>query len=383
MKHFNFLKRVTNQEYHAGYMALSSVMEGREITADYVTNALDNVLAHKKVLVNMKNMKLRHPLTHQIKEMRDNRADYLLSLKGMIRAGLKSPIESVRNACYVLDAWLFGYRDYFSKPTIHEHTAMVEQITDDVKTNNNIKEAMLAAELMETIEHIELINTDIQVAYLMRSKEIAAMSRKAAKVRNDAYVDLIHLTNSMELAISLGHADSDIYEEALNEMADIASRFKAKYLIRMTHSRNAALEDTSYEDVTDEDATDEDATDNDGIENESTENESTENEMLDGDNEPAKAENGVTFGAMALNGMDLQGGNMPKNGSSNGAPAMSRSIINNGVATTNGDTKTADNATTNNGATELATGNGAMDSDTEVSGVNADAATNEDSDQES
>lgn len=378
MKHFNFLKRVTNQEYHAGYMALSSVMEGREITADYVTNALDNVLAHKKVLVNMKNMKLRHPLTHQIKEMRDNRADYLLSLKGMIRAGLKSPIESVRNACYVLDAWLFGYRDYFSKPTIHEHTAMVEQITDDVKTNNNIKEAMLAAELMETIEHIELINTDIQVAYLMRSKEIAAMSRKAAKVRNDAYVDLIHLTNSMELAISLGHADSDIYEEALNEMADIASRFKAKYLIRMTRSRNAALEDTSYEDVTDEDATD-----NDGIENESTENESTENEMLDGDNEPAKAENGVTFGAMALNGMDLQGGNMPKNGSSNGAPAMSRSITNNGVASTNGDTKTADNATTNNGATERATGNGAMDSDTEVSGVNADAATNEDSDQES
>lgn len=378
MNNFNFLKRVTNQEYHAGYMALSSVMEGREITADYVTNALDNVLAHKKVLVNMKNMKLRHPLTHQIKEMRDNRADYLLSLKGMIRAGLKSPIESVRNACYVLDAWLFGYRDYFSKPTIHEHTAMVEQITDDVKTNNNIKEAMLAAELMETIEHIELINTDIQVAYLMRSKEIAAMSRKAAKVRNDAYVDLIHLTNSMELAISLGHADSDIYEEALNEMADIASRFKAKYLIRMTHSRNAALEDTSYEDVTDEDATD-----NDGIDNESTENESTENEMLDGDNEPAKAENGVTFGAMALNGMDLQGGNMPKNGSSNGAPAMSRSITNNGVASTNGDTKTADNATTNNGATERATGNGAMDSDTEVSGVNADTATNEDSDQES
>jgi hypothetical protein len=379
MVNLSFLKKVTNQEYHAGYMALSSVMEGREITADYVRDALDNVLAHKNVLVNMKNMKLRHPLTHQIKVMKHNRADYLLSLKGMIKAGLKSPIESVRNACYVLNAWLYGYRDYFSKPTIHEHTAMVEQITDDVKNNINIKEAMLAAELMGTIEHIELINTDIQAAYLMRSKEIAAMSRKATAVRSDAYVDLTHLINSMELAISLGHADSDMYKEALKEMADISSRFKAKYLIRITRSRNAALEDTSDEDTSNEDVTDDDVLDDDALENEST-----ENEMLDGDNVPAKAENGVTFGVMALNGMDLQGETTPKNESSNGAPAMNGSITTNGVATTNSDTKTADDATTtDDGATELATGNGAMDSVTEVSGVDADAATNEDSNQES
>ena len=353
------LLKLTNQEFSVAYNMLFDMVVEDDSTVEYVSKALASVKEQSKKLVFLRNMKRKHHLTGPVNELKLLRNDYFCSLAGKVKYGLKSPNDTEREAAQVLDLWLDAYRDPLSKARIVQQTSLQNQMAEEVKNDTRIKEAMIAAGLMEIMESIELVTTDLLANFKQRRKERTAARRKATDLRRAAYAEMKMFLNSIEMALKLKDGDTEEYLGYAKEINETLDYYRAIVLNRQTRRKNAELE------------------------NESTENESTENEMLDGDNEPAKAENGVTFGAMALNGMDLQGGNMPKNGSSNGAPAMSRSIINNGVATTNGDTKTADNATTNNGATELATGNGAMDSDTEVSGVNADAATNEDSDQES
>lgn len=302
----SFLLRLRNQEFPAAYGMISSILEGEEIDVEYVTQSFEAVKAHNKKLLFLKNMKLRHPLTKPISDLKYNRQDYMLSLKGRVTSALKSPIVKEREAAKILDLWLHGHREYLSTASIHEQTMLVDQMMDEISTVPRIQTAIEDAGVMGIMDSIQSTTTELNETFLSRTKEKVAASRKASELRSAAYLDMKAFLNSLELANTLGDLDNTVFMGYVNEINDITDHFKAKYQSRTTRRKNVAEAEANK------------------VENpENGEQTDGEEQLVGG--KPAMAGRSETFNVMTTNGMDLQ------NGGTKNAVAMRESITNGGA----------------------------------------------------
>lgn len=210
------------------------------MTEEYVAACFENAKAHKNKLGYLKNMKVKHHLSRIIRELNSDRQDYFLSLKGRVTYNLRSPNETERQGAKVLSLWLEGYREYLSIPRIHEQNLLVDQLSDDIETKARIGTAMREAGVMEIFESIELITSDIRTAYLQRSQEKEAQSRKVRALKSEAYVAMKTLLNAIGMAIELKSEDSDMYVGYWNEISRVLDQFNVKTLSRATRKKNAA-----------------------------------------------------------------------------------------------------------------------------------------------
>ncbi|MDD2474632.1 MAG: DUF6261 family protein [Dysgonamonadaceae bacterium] len=303
----SFLSRLRNQEFPAAYGMICSILEGEEISVEYVSQSLASVMAQNEKLVFLRNMVLQHPLTGTIKHQTDLRNDYFSSLKGRVTSALKSPVETEREAAEVLNLWLHGYRQYLSTARIHEQTVLIEQMLEEYQSKLFIQEAVTKCGVQIILDSIAAITTEIKDAYVTRSKERTAAKRKAMMLRRVAYNYLKTLLNSIEMVISLGDADSAVYLNYLEEIDDMMEVFRAKYESRTTRRKNAAqkAEENQPEDH---------------------ENDDQDGDAMPTDSQPETAGTSRKFNVMTLDGMDSHNG--LTNESLNGNDVMSNSVTN-------------------------------------------------------
>ncbi len=250
----SYLIRLRNQEFPEAYGTICSILERTEMTEEYVAACFENAKAHKNKLGYLKNMKVKHHLSRIIRELNNDRQDYFLSLKGRVTYNLRSPNETERQGAKVLSLWLEGYREYLSIPRIHEQNLLVDQLSDDIETKARIGTAMREAGVMEIFESIELITSDIRTAYLQRSQEKEAQSRKVRALKSEAYVAMKTLLNAIGMAIELKSEDSDMYVGYWNEISRVLDQFNVKTLSRATRKKNAAEgKEEPMEDLVDDD----------------------------------------------------------------------------------------------------------------------------------
>lgn len=348
MKKLNisYLIRLRNQQFPEAYGTICSILERNEITEEYVTACFENVKAQRQKLGFLQNMKVKHHLSGTISELNNDRQDYFLSLKGRVASNLRSPNETERKAAKVLDLWLEGYREFLSTPRILEQNLLVDQLSEDIETQARIGTAMREAGVMEIFESIELITADIRTAYLQRSQEKEAQSRKANALRSEAYAAMKTLLNGIGMAIDLKSEDSAMYVGYWNEISTVLDQFNVKTLNRATRKKNATEgKEEPMEDLVDGDKGGE----------------------AEGDTPVTRIAPKMTwastkskpYGEMSLDGMDvdLQNGAGADENSTSTTNAMSGSVTN-GVETNGADKETADAAVTMNAATESTTGNG-------------------------
>lgn len=239
---YYYITKLKNQEFPAAYEMICSMFKEDETSVEDVAQSFENVQAHIEKLRFLKNMKLQHPLTREIRRMTQQRNKYLRSLKGRVTSALLSPIESEREAAQVLDLWLFGYREYLSTARIYEQNALVGQMTHDFETKPAIQDAVSDAGVTSFMDSISAITEEIVTALVTRAKEKTAAKRKATVLRRDAYRDLKVFITSLQMTIALNKDDGGVYQNYLNEINDIMEGFKGKYESRSTRRKNAALE---------------------------------------------------------------------------------------------------------------------------------------------
>ena len=350
----SFLNRLRNQEFPDVFRAICSVLERDEITETYLVDNLEKVKAKKEGLGLLKNMKRKHPITKTIREMTISRHDYLLSLRGKITYGLKSPIAEERNAANVLDAWLDRYLEYLKLPRTTEQNTLVEQMADDMDNFADINDAITSIGLQNMFDAIKAITQDIMTAYDRRSESKEAERIKANKVRNEAYDAMKRLINALDMAINEGNENSARYIRYWNEISDILNVFNAKVQMRSTWNKYAAEKKN------------EQPVDN-GVDGE-------KDDDAQGNMQPTRTTPRMTtamrstpYSTAGLNkgmDMDLQNGEKTNEDlpATNNAMNGSGTINNNDVATpTNGNTAQADDAKTDNATTTegiTSTGNG-------------------------
>ena len=355
----SYLNRLRNQEFPDVFRAICSVLERDEISETYLVDFLEKAKSKMNSLGLLKNMRMKHPITRTITQLTRDRHAYLLSLKGKITYGLKSPIIEERNAANVLDAWLDRYREYLKQPRTSEQNNLVAQMADDIDKFANINDAFNSAGLLNMFDSIKAITTDIELAYDNRSESMEDQRIMANKVRLEAYDAMKRLINALDMAIEEGNENSEKYKRYWNEISKILDMFYAKVQMRSTWHKYAAEKKN------------EQPVDN-GVDGETGDDAEGNAPATRTTPRMTTAMRSTPYSTAGLNkgmDMDLQNG-QPLNDSltidNDADDAMNGSVTfnNNDVATpTDGNKAQADDATTQNGTNgEATTGNGELTS---------------------
>lgn len=235
----SYLYRLRNQAFPEAFSTICSILDRSEIAEEYLAACLAKAKAHIPKLVCLKNMNLTHPLTKKLSDMKYERHDYFLAIKGRVSNNLRSPKETERKASAVLDLWLHGYRQYLATASINEQNNLVIQMADDISSDLEIATAMDDADCSDIFSAIESLSINIKDAILKRSADRVAKRRKADVVRRAAYKDMKTLLNGIDMAINLGSDDSSTYVGYRTEISDILNQFNAKTMSRATRKKNA------------------------------------------------------------------------------------------------------------------------------------------------
>lgn len=373
--------RLRNQEFPDVFRAICSVLERDEISETYLAEFLEIAKAKKDELGLLKNMKMKHPITKTIGNLTRDRYDYLLSFRGRITNGLRSPLEAEREGAEVLAMWLDRYRAYFKLPRTSEQNTLVGQMEDDLDTNSTLSAALEDLGLTAIFNSIKLTTDEIELSFDMRSKDKEAQRIMARDVRNEAYEAMKRLINALDMAIEQNNENSEKYIGYWNEIGEILNMFNAKVQFRSTWHKRAAEKKNEQPIEGDVEVEDGDDVPEGNVEPTRTTQKSTSvmrsrpysvvrlNEHMDDDLQKFEKENESWI-------------------STN--DAMKNSVTNEDVSTSDdGNTAQADDAKTDNGATNnSAAGNGELTDDAQKtreteSGTTGHSDAKDSSDQES
>ena len=149
IKHFeaSHLMQLRNQEIGTAFNQILEVLEGEEITVEFVATNLDDAKAEIKKLVALRNMNKKHRLTETISKQVKSRFDYFMVFNETLKTALKSPFEADRDAAKVLDVWLEPYRKSLPGPLLTVQTTLIGEMMDEVGTVEHVSEAIASLDL--------------------------------------------------------------------------------------------------------------------------------------------------------------------------------------------------------------------------------------------
>ena len=157
----------------------------------YVTELASKVKSHLQSLEKIKARSSKHPLTAVLKDMAWQRRQILLSLRGQVKALLRSPIKAQKEAAKVLIFWL----DKHSKRLIHNgymaQTRRVNELLHEVDADTTIQQAIAALSLQPLMDALREMNTSFHTTFLKRNEERAQAEKVDCRaIRTAANNDL-------------------------------------------------------------------------------------------------------------------------------------------------------------------------------------------------
>ena len=237
-----YLKRLHNQVFPVAYENICARLEGEEFSVESVQQSFDSAESLINELRFLQNMQIPHPLTETITQQRDDRHQYVLSLKSRVASFMKSPIAAERNAAKTLQVWLYGFREFYKNASINGQTGMINTMSKNINESSVLQNAAETLNLNVIMDSLVSITTDIWEKHQIRLNDKKAALLKAKKMREIAFKRMTTLWKSIELAIELGTGEVGKYTDYLNEINLAMAEYKALYLSKMTRRINAAQE---------------------------------------------------------------------------------------------------------------------------------------------
>lgn len=357
VKHFSasHLMHLRNQEVMVAYDEIIDILEGEEITVDYVAETYNDLVAESETLVVLRNMTRKHHLTKTIREQSDDRYGYFTVFTDTVKTALKSPFEEKRAAAKVLNEWLEPYRKSLSRPLLGVQTTLVKEIYDEVDKVERVAEAINTLDLTPVFNSIKLITLDIKSNITKRGKELSAEKREAKRLKRRGYAKMVVFLNSIEMVLNLNGENKDAYLRYAKEINERLDYYKGVLLSRSTRYKTAAEKEQANSDKGDnaqgDITTTSAATQSNGATTSTPYNlTSSFDEGMDMDMQTKGKTNADSTTTDALNGSETE----TKNGSDNVANA-NNATTNNGVLSnkTNGISPADSNTAAHNGANKI------------------------------
>ena len=250
LKHFNasHLMQLRNQETKAAFDQILGVFKNEEITIDYVAETFEDAKAESEKLVILRNMNKKHHLTKPITEQKHTRFDYFTVFTSTVTTALKSPYEEKRKAAQVLNEWLEPYRKSLSRPLLGVQTTLVDEISDEVDKVERVFDAVVTLNLINVLDSIKLITTDMIANMDTRHNERIEERRKAQILKRSAYAKLIIFLNSVEMVINMNGENKATYLNYAEKVNGYLDSYKATLLSRSTRFKTAAEKEQANSD---------------------------------------------------------------------------------------------------------------------------------------
>lgn len=239
----SYMRKLRNHEFAEAYSLIASNVGLEELEADYLSQAVDNVKGYAKNLTYLRNLKRRHPITEQIDLLKNERHQYLLSIRGRVAYYMKSPMKDEQVAAKRLSVWLSAYHEFFKGARIHAQSNLVDNMCDEIETTEAIQGPIEELGLIYTIQTIQAITSNIRRLHLQRLQEVKEESAQAKHIRDTAFAHIATLWKSLEVSTSLNTHDGALCRSLFESINWVIIDFKAKYLDKVTRRENEKLKE--------------------------------------------------------------------------------------------------------------------------------------------
>lgn len=237
----SFLGSLRNNEFPMFYDQLCSILEVDDIVDVNLKECLQDLKGHEEEMKYVRRLQGPHRLTSVLRKQSIARKEYLVSLRGKVKAGLNSPIPSEREAAVMLKIWLDKPRVSFHVPSINPQTRLVEDLMHERAIKVEIQEAITEMELESIIDPIVALTEDINDNFMIRAHEQAENVRKVRAIRRAAYADLKRFFKAFDVALSLEKPDESFYSDISKVIDNLLDNYRVKLYARRTRSKNAEL----------------------------------------------------------------------------------------------------------------------------------------------
>ena len=235
------LNCLRNQEFPQAFKEICSIYDVEQIEVLYVKESLERLKAHKEELKFVMEMRNPHPLTAVLDEQSALRRNYLMSMRGRIKACVNSPVANEKAAAKILSPWIDKHGKYFYNASISLQTRLVDNLSTDFQLNEEISEAITALGMSATFNEIHVITNRIEENFGIRSNKYAADVLRAKGIRDRAYTSLVVFLKSLDTAESLEDPEEPFYAEYKDKIDVRLKRYRINLQSRRTRSKNAAL----------------------------------------------------------------------------------------------------------------------------------------------
>ena len=340
------MNRLINHDFPRAYTLIVAQFETEEFTVEDVLQAYAAIKVHNEELNFVKEGAAKHRLSKPIAQLRDERHEYLLSLRGRVVYSLKSHVDGERKAAIVIDEWLEKEHKFLRSKSIQKQAESVNRLAHDITLMPELATHLETLGISSAMDSLVSVSKQLDTLYLMRNAEKKAATRKAKQIRDDAYAGMKTFVQAIEQAIKLTKGDIGQHLNYFRLIDGIMTDFDSAQMSMETRRKKAAEEAKANQEANPENG----------------EQETGGNDEPNG-GKPAMASRKRTFNVPTLNGMDLHNGTTGE--SMEGRAAMSGSVTNGGA-----------NNDATDGAKKPMAGNGQM-ADNALDGTDKGGTTNE------
>ncbi|MFY9597660.1 MAG: DUF6261 family protein [Dysgonamonadaceae bacterium] len=190
----SWMSLLRNDEYPMLVEQICTVMDRIDKDAlqdPYVENLAAKVKSHLRSLEKIKVRTSKHPLTAVLKDMAWQRRQTLLSLRGQVKALLRSPIDEQKEAAGILMSWLGKHGKRLIYNGYMAQTRRVDELLNEADSDTAILEAIATLSLLPLMEALRKINTSFHTTFLKRNAERAQAEEVDCRaIRKAANADL-------------------------------------------------------------------------------------------------------------------------------------------------------------------------------------------------
>lgn len=237
----SYLRKLRNHEFAEAYELISSNLEIEELEGNHLNQAVKSVQDFAPQLVHLKNLVRQHPITQQMDDLKKERHQYLLSLRGRVAYCRKSPTAMECNAANRLHVWMLGYHEFFKGATIHTQSRLTTNMSNEIQSEADLSAAIDDLGLISTMDTIIAITNQMRELHLMRLKHNKEAAALAERIREIAFAHIVTLWKTLEVCVALKTHDGVLCRGLFESINWVIIDFKARFLGKATRRENEKL----------------------------------------------------------------------------------------------------------------------------------------------
>lgn len=236
--YISFVIDLRNSEFIDLFSTLHRRLSKVTLNNDLLKERIEKLKHHNKQLILLKPLRA-NPLTAVINEKVRTRTVNLARLRMKIKSDLISTTPEERIAAERLMYWYDGFKKDLHKPSIAIQNNLVRGLMQERDEEVDIKEATTLLGLNGLLEETLQLTEEITKHDLERLREEVYSSTMIKGIRKEAYRDLKHLVNAIEMYFDEAMEDE---KEALIQLNTIVCtelrHMRTKLRSRRTKSKN-------------------------------------------------------------------------------------------------------------------------------------------------